>query len=286
MTLFTAEGVIRAQVRFAGRGICHPPSVIHHALLRWLYTQGERSPALPEKIDGWLIQQQPLFARRAPGNTCLSALRASARFGDQARNDSKGCGALMRIAPIGLFADTAKVFQLATESARSTHGHRESTLSSGFFALLIAYLMKGEPLAAAIAAALPTLQRQDEHEVVLSGIEQAQRLVASSEPATPELIETLGGGWVAEEALAISLYCSLRAESFEHGVRLAANHSGDSDSTASLAGQLLGTLRGPKVIPPHWVEPLELRNVIETMAADLVTALDDVTNLEQRYPGW
>ncbi|MDO5757612.1 MAG: ADP-ribosylglycohydrolase family protein [Rhodobacterales bacterium] len=35
MMLFTTEGIIRALIRGELKGICHPPSVIHHALLRW-----------------------------------------------------------------------------------------------------------------------------------------------------------------------------------------------------------------------------------------------------------
>ena len=51
---------------------------------------------------GWLFGQEPLFAVRAQGNTCIASLRAQASFGDPARNDSKGCGGLTRMAPIGL----------------------------------------------------------------------------------------------------------------------------------------------------------------------------------------
>src|SRR5690606_26667444 len=39
MTLFTAEGLMRAYVRWTGKGICHTPGVIAHAYLRWLATQ-------------------------------------------------------------------------------------------------------------------------------------------------------------------------------------------------------------------------------------------------------
>src|SRR5262249_46963513 len=78
MSLFTAEGTIRAWVRAVLRGICHPPSVIHHAYLRWLVTQGERPASADVTIgtDGWLFGVRELHDRRAPGNTCLSGLRA------------------------------------------------------------------------------------------------------------------------------------------------------------------------------------------------------------------
>ena len=285
MTLFTAEGVIRAAVRFDAKGICHPPGVIHRALLRWLLTQGERNGSLDEPADGWLIQQRDLLARRAPGNTCLSALRTTP-LGEPAQNDSKGCGAIMRIAPIGLVTPAERVYALAAESAQSTHGHRESTLSSGFFALVVSELVRGAGLDAAIDAGVAVLKRQAEPDVVLGAIARARALAASSGALTPELLETLGGGWVAEEALAIALCCALGAASFEDGLRLAANHSGDSDSTASLTGQLLGTLHGDSAIPPPWLDQLELRDVIEQVARDLSRLGGSVEELWDRYPGW
>ncbi|WP_287359347.1 ADP-ribosylglycohydrolase family protein [Mesorhizobium sp.] len=91
MTLFTVEGLIRAAVRFAERGICHPPGVVHHAYRRWLITQDEPFEHLNSHgdVDGWLIHEKRLWARRAPGNTCLSALRAGGPFRETAANNSR-----------------------------------------------------------------------------------------------------------------------------------------------------------------------------------------------------
>ena len=112
MTLFTAEGLIRATVRYACKGICNPSSVIHHALLRWLVTQGE-SPG-PKVDTVGLVGDKRLHHRRVPGSTCLSALRQAEEFGAPAINDSKGCGTIMRVAPLG-FADRDRI----RESSRS-----------------------------------------------------------------------------------------------------------------------------------------------------------------------
>ena len=56
MSLFTAEGLIRAAVREARKGVCHPPTVIHRAYVRWLTTQGYDPPKLQSEIvrDEWL----------------------------------------------------------------------------------------------------------------------------------------------------------------------------------------------------------------------------------------
>jgi ADP-ribosylglycohydrolase len=97
MTLFTAEGLLRAWVRQMEKGVAHVPSVIHHAYLRWLLTQDERVHGnLEIATDGWLYGVRSLHNRRAPGKTCLSTLTQSEELGARARNNSKGCGGACR----------------------------------------------------------------------------------------------------------------------------------------------------------------------------------------------
>ncbi len=102
MTLFTAEGLIRAYVRWCDRGISSTSGVVASAYQRWLLTQSE-PPMHDIQSDGWLFGQRELHHRRAPGITCLAALRSMKSLGEAARNDSKGCGGVMRVAPVGLF---------------------------------------------------------------------------------------------------------------------------------------------------------------------------------------
>jgi ADP-ribosylglycohydrolase len=52
-------------------------------------------------------------------------------------------------------------------------------------------------------------------------------------------------------------------------VLLAVNHGGDSDSTESLAGNLLGLIHGRRGIPSEWLDQLELRDVIARVAEHL-----------------
>ena len=105
MTLFTAEGIIRAQARGIEYGICHPPSVVFYAYQRWLLTQGySRVKEYEGSYDGWLLGIKELHARRAPGNSCLSALlHRKQGTTEEPINNSKGCGGIMRVAPAGLF---------------------------------------------------------------------------------------------------------------------------------------------------------------------------------------
>jgi ADP-ribosyl-[dinitrogen reductase] hydrolase len=274
MTLFTAEGLIRGLVRARTKGICHAPSVVDHAYARWLASQGERSERWQYEPDGWLIGVQALHARRAPGNTCLSALRGP-RMGtvEEPLNDSKGCGGVMRIAPVGLLGGDR--FDLACDIAALTHGHPSGYLAAGALAEILGQILDGRSLPEALDAAEQKLRTRPGHEETLRALRAGYR----------------GEGWVAEEALGIALHCALTAESFEHGVRLAVNHSGDSDSTGAIAGNLLGAIHGAQAIPERWLDRLELRAEIEALIADFLVcfgpdAHPDPDALWERYPGW
>lgn len=313
MTLFTADGVIRSAVREEHKGITTVEGVTAHAYLRWLQTQGERPDndlMFGMETPGWLYQIPALHARRAPGITCLSALKAMRHLGDPARNDSKGCGGVMRVAPIGLWmagrttaADSELCFKVACDIAGLTHGHPTGQLSAGVMAVLVQLLASGEPLMSALSTALEILSKHRRRRETMTAVEQAISLADACldmdifEDTHVRNIEQLGEGWVAEEALAIAIYCALVASDFEHGVRLSVNHSGDSDSTGSMTGNLLGCIWGQAGIPVRWLADLELRDEIEAVARDLrhfvsadlneatpPTIDDDET--WQRYPGY
>jgi ADP-ribosylglycohydrolase len=284
MTLFTAEGMLRGWVRFNERGL--GPSftaTTAGAYLRWLKTQGMTPHGeVPTYSPGWLITHQELYRNRAPGTTCVSALRSLKEPARPAANRSKGCGGVMRIAPVGMFmshwcgggeAKIDETFKVGADLAAITHGHPTGYLAAGALAVIIAVLIRGGTLGEALAATKDQLRRRDQHLETLGAVEQAE-VLARLEPNSPAAIEKLGEGWIAEEALAIAIYCALSARDFENGVVLAVNHDGDSDSTGAIAGNILGCLHGASRIPSRWLEPLELRELITEIADDLATAPD------------
>jgi ADP-ribosylglycohydrolase len=280
-------------VRGALKGIVHPPSVVDHAYARWLHTQGERSPRWKEDgYDGWLVGLPELNARRAPGGTCLSALNAE-RPGtvEEPLNHSKGCGGVMRIAPVGLLAPRDRAFSLGIEVAALTHGHPSGHLAAGFLAAVMAAIRDGEQLDTALDEATVELERYDGSDETATAVSAARRLAQQANAASGEQVERLGAGWVAEEALAIGLYAVLATDSFAEAVVLAANHGGDSDSTAAIAGSLAGITRGEAAIPTDWLDRLELRDQIAQVADDLHRAGRrdagwDPQREWDRYPGW
>ena len=85
-------------------------------------------------------------------------------------------------------------------------------------------------------------------------------------------IDTIGGGWVAEETLAIALYCTHRYfNSFEKAIIASVNHSGDSDSTGAVTGNIIGTIVGYDEIPQFYKDDLELFDIILNVADTLVS---------------
>ena len=290
MTLFTAEGLMRSRFSEQKPTLTELQVYIAKAYQRWMHTQGYKHELQTGICNGWLMEQPELFSRRAPGNTCLSGLQGMRSPFDRAKNNSKGCGGVMRVAPVGMyFASLSRhhdglhqqflqdAFDLGCQAAAITHGHPTGQLSSGVFAAIIMELLCGMGLSDAIDEVLPLLQVKESCEETIKAIESARRLAANG-PSDPDALPLLGEGWVADEALAIALYCALTAVDFRTGVELAVNHSGDSDSTGSMAGQLLGAIHGHGAIPATWLEPLELVTVISSMADDLT--LRDWTEAE------
>ena len=269
MTLFTLEGLLHTL-----EGSSTPAlESIRLAYLEWLQTQrgNQRSKAAPQ--CGWLMRQSVMQADRAPGNTCLSALRAGGRgMIGKPINDSKGCGGVMRVAPIGLVKQFApeEAFRLAAEVAALTHGHVSGYLSAAMMAAILRHLMDVKDIHGAIESSLAILATYRGHEETTAAVRNAQTAVRAKSENHPAAIQALGGGWVGEEALAIAIYSVLSADTFLDAVRIASNHSGDSDSTASIAGQLWGAAEGLTCMPHRWVTTLDVRIPVFHLARQLI----------------
>jgi ADP-ribosylglycohydrolase len=285
MTLFTADGLLRAHIKQSLEGSVNIPAIVSHAYQRWLMTQGTLTPLVDSTGDqGWLIEQRELHAKRVPGHTCLAALRAMPELGAKARNDSKGCGGAMRVAPVGLFCArepgtsdsraARRAFDIGSELAALTHGHPTGQVAAGAFAALVALLAREWELDEAIDEVMPLVVRRPLGAETQRAIEKAVALARAGAPDVDRIRE-LGEGWIAEEALAIALYASLAAPDFTSGVLLAVNHDGDSDSTGAMAGNLLGAWHGIDNVPRKWLSSVELGSAIAAMADDLAT-----------YPEW
>jgi len=125
----------------------------------------------------------------------------------------------------------------------------------------------------AIETALSILEEHDHNKETISAINYALQ-AADLYDASPETVESLGAGWIAEEALAISLFCALKADNFKDGVLLAVNHSGDSDSTGAITGNILGLIHGVDAIPKKWIDVLEVRDIVLEMTENALSILE------------
>lgn len=278
MTLFTVQGLIRAGIR-RDRGLGLTLGVVHEAYDHWLDTQRLSQP--PPGAVGPLGRAGWLYAQRAPGTTCLGALGTARgggerirQYGGQATNNSKGCGGVMRVAPIGLLPPSIVTadwcFDAGATAAGYTHGHPTGKLPAGVLAQVVHHLVAGEDLNAALDAAMVTLATHESHEETTEALLAARRLAARGEP-TVAAVESLGGGWVAEEALAIAVYAALcHPDSMLDALSVAVTHGGDSDSTGAICGNILGAWHGEDALPPQLLFRVEGRATIAELADDLV----------------
>ena len=125
-----------------------------------------------------LIEDPRLRVCRAPGNTGLSSLEASAHLGDLARNNSKGCGTIMRFAPIALMFPRYQVRRMAIETSALTHGHVTGQLAAAVWA---------EMLAGVVASA--ALEESETRTAeIYARLEGARKLCGPFKPHLPRLV--------------------------------------------------------------------------------------------------
>lgn len=263
MTLFTAEGLLNAHQSGKSK-----VKSVYLSYLRWYYTQcGVKMPGA--QYEGGLLNEASIFASRAPGTTCLSSL-GSGRMGTIANpiNHSRGCGGVMRVAPCAVFPHA---FDLGCRIAAITHGHPGGYISAGALSSLLQKLYYGQSLPDAVGDLIEELDMIEDAESTRDALQHAVDLAAEGRPCAPTVKE-LGEGWVGEEALAIAVYSALSfPDDFPQAVRLAVNHDGDSDSTGSICGNIMGMLLGAGAIPIEWRDGVEMCNVIRSYAVRLST---------------
>lgn len=288
MTLFTACGLLNAKAQGTA-----PRYAICEAYLEWYYTQiGKRSGC---HKDCWIGDVPELNNRRAPGQTCITALQDILR-GKDPYNNSKGCGGIMRTAPVALYGavwrDTPEgeplegrissikdVDMLSADAAEITHQHPLGWLSSALEAHVIYRILQKDSstvddFKAYLSEGYDTLLSLYPNEG--ASISQLRALtdkalgLVDSPASDVDNIEAIGEGWVAEETLAIAVYCAVKYfDNFEKAIIASVNHKGDSDSTGAVTGNILGAVVGYDAIPEFFKTDLELHDVILHVADDL-----------------
>ena len=313
MTLFTANGLLVWETREAMSEISAKPRMyVDLAYRDWLKTQrcpGQRGGGFESDAErdgqSWLLDVPELFERRAPGNTCLSALAGdrgiSADYLKHPVNQSKGCGGIMRVAPLALrcrpgesWSGSLRELDLeGAQLAAITHGHSLGYMPAAVVTHVISRILTSrgqDDLKEIVLEAADTIAgifAGDRHLDELMRIIHLAVELSENDRSDLDNIHQLGEGWVAEETLGIALYCSLKyREDFSAGVIAAVNHRGDSDSTGAVTGNILGALLGFHAIEDKWTDDLELYDVLLEMAEDLCHGCPLSASGSFRDPAW
>ena len=305
MTLFTANGMLMGLTRGYMRGIGgRPEKYVDIAYLDWYYTQTgkKREMLIDDWHPTWLRDLPEMAHLRAPGNTCLSACESLFR-GEKAQNNSKGCGGIMRVAPMALLdagyasrnENSYSIEELAEaggEIAEATHKHPLGFLPASLLTVLLYKVIPmtakqvQEEIDSIVADTVNILDRiykgkYDADKRYLKELTMKAVQLAHSDISDADAIRQLGEGWVAEETWAIALYCAIRhIDSVEDAIIASVNHDGDSDSTGSVCGNIMGAIYGYEHIKERNIfcpegkkleDTLELSEIILALADDIST---------------
>ncbi|MDE5772046.1 MAG: ADP-ribosylglycohydrolase family protein [Ruminococcus sp.] len=276
MTLFTANGLLLGA---KDGSYIHS---IYDCYKEWFITQNcgyETKSKCRDLLVSWLLDVPELWSRRAPGFTCINAISLG-KMGSVRNpiNDSKGCGGVIRVAPVGLFFKNTSIISqtdmLAAEASAITHGHELGYIPSAAFAHIINLISHSNiSLRDAVNDSIShteKLFKNAEHIRYFSKLMKKAVKLSEKKYSDLDAIHELGEGWVAEETLAIAVYCALKYENdFEKAIVTSVNHNGDSDSTGAVAGNIIGAYLGMDSIPQKFLDNLEISGVISEIAEDL-----------------
>jgi ADP-ribosylglycohydrolase len=275
MTLFTVEGLVNGLAAAGGDvdlASCNGDLFggTARAYLDWWRTQQLDTDAWRASVTGELAKDAALWRRAAPGATCLTSLNALERLGGfdfLADNSSKGCGGVMRMAPVGMLplASDEATYELGCDLAAITHGHDDGQAPAGALAVLVRALARDAATPReALRRCVAQLTRDGAHGAgTVRDVRRAIELGLRGPVGPKRLTKELGGGWVGDECLAIAVYALLASGGdLPFGLALATNHDGDSDSTGAVAGNLLGAWRGEGELPA-WARQLQDAHLLE-----------------------
>ncbi|MFI6255215.1 ADP-ribosylglycohydrolase family protein [Micromonospora zamorensis] len=250
-------------------------------------------PLLRQRFLAWAVSPDN---NRAPGMTCLRAcaeLTRGVRWQDATVIGSKGCGANMRVSPVGLLdVDLDTLAGLAQLQAGLTHGHPTGLAASELTAYAVFALRAGATLPElpallterALAQRLIYRERwlgdlwqransRSPQEFIAHGWDECLTVLGRLTNALGQPDDggdpcrATGEGWVAEEALATALLCAVRhADDPVAALARGATTAGDSDSIAALAGAFAGAAAGMSAWPSGWADRIEYADQLATLA--------------------
>lgn len=235
----------------------------------------------------WISKIETFHSYRAPGSTCITALRSGAMGTiEKPLNQSKGCGGIMRVAPIGLLFDNKlnnilKIDLLGAKAAAITHGHPLGYITAFLFVHIINRIVfNNYELEQSILEALfytkQSFCNYKEMDYLENKIKQSIKL-AKENCDDDYAYRILGEGWIAEETLSIAIFCALKYKNdFNKAICASVNHNGDSDSTGSICGNILGSYLGFTKIPLKFLDKLEETKSLNRITCEIIDSLNQI----------
>ncbi len=278
--LFTAESIIRMDLRFTAKGIGPAWAVIQHGLQRWAWTQGSDGPFSfvndsASWPDGWVVRRHSLH-RTVPGFAgTLAALKSTRDIGSELAlkrdvkdrpNRSDGRGALVRVGLTGTVVERERAFLAGAVAASYTHGGADGYLSGGVLARVVSGLLAGEDPASAREAAIQECATWPHSHRLLASLDDREA------PATD-----------AAGALRVGLDCGLQETELIEGITRAIAEGGTA--AAVVAGVLLGARLGASAIPAWWRVAPDVIDVVEEVAQTSSVA-NRAWVMWRELPGW
>lgn len=263
LTAFTVEGLIRASVRFAHKGICHPPTVVWHACCRWAYLQGIEPNLMRERWawdspqgwpDGWLASVPALSQRRGSAPATVAALKSPAPgTSEHATTTSAGYHAVTRTLPSAVLISRKGMGfgdDFARELTAQTHGAAEAHETAAVAAVLASHLLGGGPL-----ERVPDLIRQTSRSSEVAVEASRAWDLGTKKPGSSSVLANLAPRATALSALVGGLYVVAsfpESRSVDRALAFALK-SPRRASVAPVAGALLGARDGADALPVEMV---------------------------------
>jgi ADP-ribosyl-[dinitrogen reductase] hydrolase len=175
-----------------------------------------------------------------------------------ASGNAAGNGAVMRCAPIALRfrTDKPRLITASRDTARITHADRRCQSAAVAVNEMIAHLLEGGAIADLPAVVLPDIVDPE----VVTALQKAGDLPRE---------KVRSGGFVIDTMQA-SLWSLKQTDSLEAAVILAVSLGADTDTTGAVTGALAGAAYGASAIPSRWLEPLQHRIELTTLADRLL----------------
>ena len=293
MASFTVDGLIWALDKAKNKGVYAYTPCLFYAYQKWYYTQ---TGSLADKsynfiLKGEILNWEEFYARRGEGTTSLKALEGSLHnmYGTLKNriNNSKGCGGVMRVAPVGMCFcyDEKAAFKIGCESAALTHGHIGGIAPAGYVSAVVSLILQGNEIRDAVEKALRIMESLPGHQDSSSHIKKAVQL-AERDMGAAAATRLLGEGFTGEELVALAVYCILKYNGdFRDTIEYTAKHDGNNLSLSTVCGNILGAYHGVAEIPYEWIKNLELLELFIYGSDKLLDGVTAKTAIPRKVAG-